>query len=503
MCSERTFKAGVAAGHKETADAALSVLRDGGNAFDAVIAAFLTACVAEPVLASLGGGGFLVAKPTGGNAEVFDFFTETPLKRPQRDVVDFRPIHADFGTTQQEFHIGMGAVATPGAAAGIFEVHEALGRMPMTALVEPAAALARSGVVINDFQAYLLSVVGPIYVASPSARAQFCRNGDDVLLQSGDRYHPEDFAGFLEVLAREGADLFYKGDVASRIAAMDGVTIDKDDLARYRVERRRPQRSRIAAHDVFLNPPPAIGGALIDYMLRFLDGSGLAPTDSGGLRHTRTLVAAMDACNAVRKKSGIDEHPAAGAKALADAALHPPAYRGTTHISVADGDGNLAALTVSNGEGCGHVVPGTGMMLNNMLGEDDLNAAGFFNWPEGVRMSSMMTPGVLVAPDGAWTAFGSGGSNRIRTALTQVILNLCLYGLSVSGAVTAPRLHLEGEKLSAEPDVALDGLEWRGETQTWPAPNMFFGGAHVIRRDPGGNVTGAGDPRRDGVFLGF
>ena len=503
MCSERTFRAGVAAGHKETADTAVSVLRDGGNAFDAAIAAFLTACVAEPVLASLGGGGFLVAKPADGDAEVFDFFTETPLRRPQQDAVDFRPIHADFGTTLQEFHIGMGAVATPGAAAGIFELHKALGRMPMAALVEPAAALARSGIVINDFQAYLLGVVGPIYVASPSARAQFCRDGGDALLRSGDRYHPEDFAGFLEALAKEGVALFYEGDVAARIAAMDGVTIDKDDLARYRVERRRPQRSRIAAHDVFLNPPPAIGGALIDYMLRFLDASGLAPADSGGVRHTRTLVAAMDACNAARMKSGIDMHPIEGAKALAEAALPPPAYRGTTHISVADADGNLAALTVSNGEGCGHVVPGTGMMLNNMLGEDDLNAAGFFNWPEGIRMSSMMTPGVLASPDGAWTAFGSGGSNRIRTALTQVILNLCLYGLSVGEAVTAPRLHLEGGKLSTEPDIALEGLEWPGETQVWPAPNMFFGGAHVIRRDAGGTVAGAGDPRRDGVFLGL
>ncbi|MBO6519987.1 MAG: gamma-glutamyltransferase [Rhodospirillales bacterium] len=501
MTFDQTFKAGVAAGHRETANAALAVLRDGGNAFDAAIAGFLAACVAEPVLSSLGGGGFLVAKTAAGDIDVFDFFTETPLKRPDRDAVEFTPIHADFGTTVQEFHIGMGAVATPGAVAGIFDVHAALGRMPMTELVQPAATLARNGMILNPFQAYLLSVVGPIYGASASSRALFCRDGGDTLLQAGDLYHPEAFAGFLEALAREGADLFYKGEVAAEIAAMGGVTIGRDDLERYRVERRTPLRTRIAAHDVFMNPPPAIGGALIGYMLRTLGSSDLQPADAGRARHVRALVAAMDACNDARRNSRIDVSPLEGAAMLTGA--HPPAYRGTTHISVADAEGNLAALTVSNGEGCGHIVPDTGVMLNNMLGEDDLNAAGFFNWPEGVRLSSMMTPGMLAGPDGEWTAFGSGGSNRIRTALTQVILNVCLFGLPVDDAVTAPRLHLDGGKLSVEPGLHADADIWPGEIQAWPERNMFFGGAHVIRRDAGGRITGAGDPRRDGVFAGF
>lgn len=503
MTTEREFKAGVAAGHAATAEAAVSILREGGNAYDAAIAGFLAACVAEPVLASLGGGGFLVARSFGSTPEVFDFFTETPLARPDPGNVDFRPIDVDFGTTVQEFHIGMGAVATPGAVAGIFDVHRALGRMPMTALVEPAIALSKSGIVMNEFQAYLLGLVGPIYVASASARAQFCKDGSDMLLAAGDRYHPAAFADFLDSLANEGPALFYRGDVAARIADMDGVTIGRNDLSRYKVERRTPHRSRIAGHDVYLNPPPAIGGALIDYMLRELDRSELVPADAFGGGHTAALTRVMDACNRIRAESGIDRNPLAGAAAIAEAARHPAAYRGTTHISVADRDGNMAALTVSNGEGCGHVVPGTGIMLNNMLGEDDLNAVGFFNWPEGVRLSSMMTPGVLAAPDGASTAFGSGGSNRIRTALTQVILNLCLYGMPAGEAVKAPRLHLEGARLSVEPGLDTDQIDWPGDVQVWPAQNMFFGGAHIVRRDAAGSITGAGDPRRDGVFLGL
>lgn len=495
-------KAGVAAGQRETAKAALEVLKAGGNAFDAAIAGFLAACVAEPVLSSLGGGGFLVAKPADGDVSVFDFFTETPLNRPLRNDVDFHPVTADFGVAQQEFHIGMGAVATPGAVAGIFEIHNALGRMPMAELISPARMLARDGIRLNRFQAYLLGVVGPIYQTSAGSRAMFCRSGGDELLSAGDYYRPEAFAGFLDAMASEGPDLFYLGDVASRITAMDGCVLSREDLAKYRVVRRHPLHTRIGNHEIFLNPPPAIGGALIDYALRCLRLSQLRPGDFGSEKHATALIHAMDTANRARFDCGIDRDANAGAQALAGMDPHPPSYRGTTHISIADADGNLAALTVSNGEGCGHVVPDTGIMLNNMLGEDDLNAAGFFEWPEGVRLSSMMTPGVMVDPDGAWTAFGSGGSNRIRSALTQVILNICVYESNLAEALSRPRLHLEGNKLSVEP-----GFEhtpsWPGEVHIWPEANMFFGGVHVMQCDAAGGVQGAGDPRRDGISLGF
>ena len=505
MSSSDRYCAGVAAGHGETARAAHLVLSEGGNAFDAAIAGFLTACVAEPVLASLGGGGFLVARTAEGNVEVFDFFTDTPLQRPRQADVDFHPVHANFGTVLQEFHIGMGAVATPGAVAGIYAVHEALGRMPMTALAEPARELAKRGIVMDPFQAYLLDVVGPIYRASASARALFCKTGESAepLLAAGDLYHPVAYADFLEAMCDEGPALFYRGAVAGEIAAMDGATIGLHDLASYRVQRRRPLQSRIGAHEIYLNPPPAIGGAMIDYMLRALDNAGLEQKDFGGPCHLEALIATMDACNRARAESGIDTDPMQGAGRLRAASVHPPAYRGTTHISVADADGNMAALTVSNGEGCGHIVPGTGIMLNNMLGEEDLNAAGFFNWPQGVRLSSMMTPSVLASPDGSWTAFGSGGSNRIRSALTQVIANLCVFGKSVDEAVRHSRLHLEGGKLSLEPGLDVVAGQWPGDVHRWPDTNMFFGGAHVIHRTPEGRVTGAGDPRRDGIFLGL
>ena len=503
MTARSGIKGGVAAGHQETVSAAIAVLQAGGNAFDAAIAGFLAACVAEPVLSSLGGGGFLVARTADNNISVFDFFTETPLRRPSPDAVDFHPVVADFGPACQEFHIGLGAAATPGAVAGVFAVHGALGRIPLAEIAAPAIELARRGLSVDPFQAYLLKVVAPIYSATALARQQFCRataeEGEGKVMIAGDHYATPNFADFLYALVREGPELFYQGDVAGRICAMDGCAFGRDDLARYQVERRAALDSNIAGHRVFLNPPPSIGGALIDFNLRQLDAYPFTAETFGSPQHVDALVSSMAVCNQARIESNIDFDPLQGAAALQGLEGHPPAYRGTTHISVVDADGNMAALTSSNGEGCGHIVPGTGVMLNNMLGEDDLNAQGFFNWREGVRLSSMMSPGVLVSPNGTWLAFGSGGSNRIRSALTQLIVNLCIFGQPVEAAVSSPRLHLEGQKLSLEPGLDA-AMQTQFEIERWPARNMFFGGTHVVSMSSDGVISGAGDPRRDGVF---
>ena len=184
---------------------------------------------------------------------------------------------------------------------------------------------------------------------------------------------------------------------------------------------------------------------------------------------------------------------------------------GTTHISVMDAAGNSAAMTVSNGEGCGKILPGTGIMLNNVLGEEDINPEGFQRWQTNQRMTSMMTPSLIEMPDG-WTALGSGGSNRIRTALLQVISNLVDFQMSPQAAVDSPRLHLEQQQLDIEtvtaPQTPLDlphgGLEESALAaeypgyKRWPERNLFFGGVHLVRQQQG-RFDGAGDPRRGGL----
>jgi len=176
----------------------------------------------------------------------------------------------------------------------------------------------------------------------------------------------------------------------------------------------------------------------------------------------------------------------------------------TTHISVVDGEGNAVAVTTSNGETCGWALPGTGILLNNFLGEEDINPAGFHQQPAGEEMLTMMCPTVVRSDEG-WTAvLGTGGSNRIRTAILQVVSGLVDHGLSLSEAIDAPRTHVEGGVLNLEAwdlsEGAVADLAASFDVLVdFDKPNMFFGGVHAVRVGPDG-VEGAGDSRRGGVF---
>ncbi|HUU66883.1 MAG TPA: gamma-glutamyltransferase [Methyloceanibacter sp.] len=497
-------KSVVAAGHRLTVDAAAEILADGGNAFDAAIAGVYMAFVAEAVFASPGGGGFLMARRAEANAvKLFDFFVDTPLKRRKSDEVEFFPINADFGPATQEFHIGLGSTATPGMAQGLFAMHEAYARLPMTRLVEPAVRAARSGFPLTSFQAYLFTVIAPILTASDGAKAIFAPGGE--LMKADDTFRNPELAETLTWLAEDGARLFVDGDVGRAIVAQSrdlGGHLTADDLRDYRVALRDPLLWRHGRTMVALNPPPAASGALIAYGLAFLDALG----DDGNAIDTLALHAAMVATNAARAAHGDGLAARLDGGVLADeireAARHPSAYRGTTHISVIDADGNAAAVSLSNGEGNGFIVGNHGFMLNNMLGEEDVAPGGL--WRESVRLSSMMAPTIILDGDGTVTALGTGGSNRIRTAVLQVAVNLLQHGMRLEEAVTAPRLHVERcgttsfePGLSEAAETAFRTLGDRG--RAWPDQNLFFGGVHAARRHPKGDVEGAGDPRRQGV----
>lgn len=510
----------VAAGHPETAAAAVEILQDGGTAFDAALAALCAACVAEPVLASLGGGGFLTAQKADGETAVYDFFAQVPRQRLSAAERDFRPIMADFGTAQQEFHIGLGSMAVPGVVSGLFAAHADLCRLPMARIVEPAARLARRGVTVNGLQAYIFDVVQAIYLSDPACRAQFAGASDpEKLVVEGDHLAVPALADVLEALSAEGADLFYRGDIAAQLVrdcADGGGLIGRDDLAAYATIRRQPLTLRYGGAHLAVNPPPSGGGLLIAFGLDMLDGLDLGATGFGSGDHLAALVRAQDATNRARRESGFHEGDEdAAVRRLLDPALleryrqgvagHPPAHRGTTQISVLDGVGNAAALTVSNGEGAGYVIPSTGIIMNNMLGEEDINPHGFHGGPTDVRMSSMMAPMVVRWDDGRRMALGSGGSNRIRTALLQVLVNVIDFGVSLSDAVDAPRLHLEGGRLSLEaglndPEAAVAAAPDGTEVQAWADKNLFFGGVHAAAFDAAtGGFQAAGDPRRGGT----
>lgn len=508
------MRAAIAAGHELTVQAAESVLKEGGNAYDAALAGLATACVAEPVLASLGGGGFLLAQPASAPARLYDFFVHAPRRPRPAAELEFRPILADFGTAQQEFHTGRGAAAVPGVVRGLFEVHRDLGSMPMRELVAPAVEWAARGVEVEPFQAYVFRVVEAIYGASPAALALYgSRTQGRLLVEAGERLVQPELADVLDALAREGADLFYRGEIARTLVCdmQDGGQLEAGDLAGYRVERRPPLAVDYRGARLLTNPPPASGGALVAFALELLGTLALNGLEFGSVEHLRLLAEIMALTGEARTRVHLDE-PDAGAERLLDPGLlaryrvqlagHPRARGGTTQLSVIDAHGNIASMSVSNGEGSGYVIPGTGIMLNNMLGEEDLNPAGFHRWPAGRRMTSMMAPSIARRGDGLALATGSGGSNRIRSAILQVLVNLLDLGMDVEPAVLAPRVHFESDVLSIEGGFDLAPLapllRAYPRHQVWQARNLFFGGAHTAAAGPGG-WQAAGDPRRGGA----
>ena len=258
-----------ASGHKETSRAARILLEEGGNAFDAVLGAMCAACVAEPMLASLGGGGFLLAQTAGGASQVFDFFTQTPSATEGE--LDFYPIQADFGTATQEFHIGMGSIAVPGVVAGLFAIHRAHCRLPLEKIIEPAVHLAREGLRINRLQKYINEVLQPIIDASPEAavmaRPMFAPGR---LAEIGEFIYNPDLADTFEALARHGEQWFYAGDPAQQLVrdcSSRGGLISHADLQSYRVIMRDPVIVESHNASISVNSPPSPGGCLTMFAL--------------------------------------------------------------------------------------------------------------------------------------------------------------------------------------------------------------------------------------------
>ena len=510
----RANKGGVvAAGHLETAQAAAQILREGGNAFDAAVAAMLAACVAEPILASLGGGGFLTAKPKHTAPVVYDFFTQTPMQKQSTAGIDFYPIDADFGTASQTFHIGMGSIATPGFIHGIFTIHRELCRLPLRTLFEPAIRLARDGVIINSFQHLIARIVSPILTSTSAALALNRSPADGTqLIREGECQRQPELADFLDILCLEGKDLFYRGEAGKFLiddCTQLGGHLRWNDLSGYEVVKRTPLSFNYRHARLVTNPLPSLGGTLIAFALGLLETNALGQSQPGSAEHIRQLARAMCLTQRLRNERRSDLsrilQPEIRKQVIRSLTDHWVCTRGTTQISIADRTGNLASMTLSNGEGSGYVIPGTGIMLNNMLGEEDLNPNGFHQWPQNQRIASMMAPSLVILDDGGIIVTGSGGSNRIRSAILQVVSNLIDFQMPLEEAVSHSRIHYENDLLSLEPEldpaILRTLMDEFPNQQIWHEKNLFFGGAHTVTVDARSMLSGVGDTRRGGIAL--
>jgi gamma-glutamyltranspeptidase/glutathione hydrolase len=372
------------------------------------------------------------------------------------------------------------------------QAHRSFGTLPWRELFGPAVDLARNGVQLNNGQAYLHAILDVILRHTPESREVYERNGEPLVVQ--DTLIQSDLAQTLELIAEHGGKVLYEGELADRISdhvRAHGGYITKRDLEEYRVIRRRPVRASFCGEEYLSNPPPSAGGILIAYGLPLLEELG--PGEPGKAE-------AIDALARVMREQANARIAAGSIRGLARALETRAAVvsQGTTHISVVDVKGNAVALTASTGAGSGVVVPGTGIHVNNMIGEFDLAKPP----APGARLSSMMSPSVVLRDGRAHLVVGSAGSLRLRGSVMQNVVNVVAHNLPVEDAIDRPRVHLEGEDLHCEgghDPAELDKLEAMGWNVTrWRNQNLYFGGASAVTFEDG-KLAAAGDPRRGGA----
>jgi gamma-glutamyltranspeptidase / glutathione hydrolase len=519
------MRGAIAAGHPLTARAGADVLEEGGNAVDACVAAAFTSWVTEAPLTGPGGGGFLlVHRARDRRTRLLDFYVAYPGQGATSSPSEMEAVEVDFsGGSTQVFQVGGASCAVPGAAAGLDAAHRAYGSRPWKRLLERAIELAYGGVELNESQAYLHKILDLILCWREDGRAIYRPTGER--LAAGERLVQPDLGGTLELMAEQGAAVMSSGPLARRIAehvAELGGVMTEEDLASFRPIWRRPVRTRFEGTDFVSNPPPASGGVLIAYALALLDrlGSRGAPgcADEVALlvEVMRELARAREGDFASRLyRGGLAGHLLAAeavdavVERIAERIAPPPGaaaagVAGTTHISVVDGNGDAASLTASNGAGSGVVVPGTGIHLNNMLGEYSVVASGPGVRP-GRRLTSLMAPSLVLEADRPRLVVGSAGSHRLHGAILQAVANVIRHGLSVEEAIVRPRVHTDGAVVHCEggaDPAELDRLGQLGyELVRWRQRNLFFGGVSAVELLPGGELAAAGDPRRGGAGI--
>jgi gamma-glutamyltranspeptidase/glutathione hydrolase len=479
----------IAAPNEAAADAAEQVVRAGGNAVDAAAAAVLVTMVNEVGVVTLSAGGFVTVQP-GGDAEAYT--VDGWMDMPGRDGI-VRGGTWDI-TTQYggglDVTIGPGSVAVHGAVAAVGEAHRRDGRLPWAEVVAPAIEVARVGFALSAASRFYLAYVHDD-IFGWDAISRVVLHDDDGTITAEPIVLP-DLARSLQVIADEGPSSMHTGELAQLISAdvlARGGMVSLSDLGEYRPVVRPALTTRMDAWTLATAPPPSVGGACLAAMLRLLDEQPHGIWDD----QTRDLLVRVQRAVLGHRLDVLDSSTdlASDAAAFLDRVDDDPQTvlesGSTAHVSAVDSDGVACAVTVSSGYGAGMIAEGTGIWLNNCLGEQELNPSGLYSRAPGTRLLSNMAPTVGRHRDGSTLAIGSPGADRITTAIAQVLAGYLSGRMSLEAAVKLPRVHVHR---AGRPDE-----EIRVETEL----TMYFGGVGAALVGPDGALDAAADPRRAGV----
>lgn len=501
-----TTRVAVAAPNRLGTDAALRVVAEGGGAVDAAVAAMLVTMVTEPGIVSLAGGAFATVWPAGaGDAVTVDGYVAMPGLGGAHGDVAVREVRTDYGGGVT-MTAGHGSVAVPGGLAGMALLLERWGALPWREVVGPAAEVARAGFPLGAASGYYLPYVRDTLLGWDPQTTAALRRPDGEWLATGDLVVIDGLADTLDTIASEGAASLYTGNLAAALVddmAARGGLVTAADLAGYQPVVRPALAVPAAGWRLRTNPPPAIGGAVLAAMLQLL---GSRPHGAWDEDDVAELVAVQRrVLDARRDRLDVaDDRSAAAWQLVRSVGLGGAGSPSTAHVSVVDSEGAACAVTTSFGYGSGATVPGTGLWLNNCLGERELNRGA--PRQAGERLASNMAPTVGRRSDGSTLAVGSPGADRITTALLQVLAAFAHGGATLQDAVDRPRLHVHllepddpvgAARVEAEEDLPLPSLDL--PVRRHHRHSMYFGGvgAALLRAD--GVLEAAGDRRRAGA----
>lgn len=518
------------------------VLRDGGNAFDAAVATAFAQSVVEPQMCGVGGWGMSLVWPAGEPAPMsLDFYGRAP-QNANRDVYlpYFRGVSRIGGGFILQDHInevGYLSVTVPGLVKGLHTLHCAYGRKAWSEVVLPAAEAAESGVRVPEetYRSWVKETTAGFLPArdklvhSEESRRIFTKGG--TLYQPGELILQQDYANTLREIAETGSRSFYHGRIAEVIAsdfARNGGLITADDLAEYAVTQPDPLIGSYRGYDIFTNQPPG-GGLQVLQILNVLENFDLSGLRASDPQYVHLLIQAMWLAFEDRRRhhgdpeftnvpvgrlaskgyaaelaDAIDLDAETLSLAHADVPVVPEEPTETTHVSVADAEGNAVSITHTLGSASGVVTPGLGFTYNNSMHLFDPRPGSPNSLEPRKRRITGMAPTIVSRDGKPFLIAGAPGGTRIITAIVHTIVNIVDHGMSPGEAVSAPRFHAENGLVFMEPrgyySVASE-LERFGYEEVTMVPSSFdpmLGRATVVRVDPDGEYSGGSDPRGGG-----
>jgi gamma-glutamyltranspeptidase/glutathione hydrolase len=533
----------------------VAVLEAGGNAVDAAVATAFALAVTHPVAGNIGGGGFAVVRLADGKVVALDFRETAPgaasadmyidKKPPPRVAGHGAPFPPPAPAAKPPMPgaslVGHRASGVPGSVAGLWALHKKYGTKPWADLLAPAIALARDGFEVTPQFAKSVADSATTFAMFPGSAALFLPAG--VAPAAGSTWKAPDLADTLERIAKQGPEDFYTGKTADLLVAemkRGGGLISKKDLAGYKVEWREPIAFDYRGYHIYSMPPPSSGGVVLAMLAQMLGGDDLHALGWHSAQAVHLVAEAIRRAYAARNEFLADprfmklpiatllapEHAAALRKTIDPARATPSKETPllvegvhTTHFAVVDAQGGMVALTYTLNAAYGSrvVVTGAGFLMNDEM--DDFatqpgvpNAYGLVQGAinkiaPGKRMLSSMSPTIVVDAKGQpFAAFGAQGGSRIITAVWQVMSNVIDYGMDVGEAVGARRFHhqhipdaifVEAGALTPEVEKTLAGYGHK----LLPAQGPLGVAPAIVRK--GDSWTGAADPRKNGLALGY